>query len=596
MLAEKLVALFICSQGMGEIDDLDYKNLLRSIKNNDLKEYHLDDKDVLIVAGVCCKTFDRNSKTMEPLAVLNDVFGTPLKALSEMNRIIKLMEKGILVNSNRCLFSGEEDRAQIFQRKSQLIEGQIALSDKFLRFIFNETDNRKKSLLTGYQSNDEFLEDIFTYISLIEEDNLPEAYRGISQDGLKGEGLLNRIEKRIRKTTITLPFVDVVKEFKLNRKEQVIIMYLLKAGINCQATPIIEICRMISSGFLNQLRIRECFEPQSPLVNNSIVEIGTGADVFSVFEEVTLAPSFVNRLLGKDIKITSRSLDSILKNEPMFELIEPAQTLEQVIFADEIKLPLLAVIQTHKSDIGRTLKRWGFETQITKSEGIKILLAGAPGTGKTFCAGAIAKHLQKKMITTDISKVLDKYVGESEKRIRHIFDVYRQICEQIDNPPVLLLNEADQFLCRRISSVNHSVDHMNNRMQNIILEAMENIRGILICTTNLVDNFDEAYSRRFSLKFVLPRPGVTEREKLWRLHLPDKLPGKSNIDCRYLAESYEITGGQISLIVKNAAVQAATRPESERILTMTDLIYYCELEMGSNFEAHTKKIGFGRPS
>ncbi len=126
------------------------------------------------------------------------------------------------------------------------------------------------------------------------------------------------------------------------------------------------------------------------------------------------------------------------------------------------------------------------------------------------------------------------------------------------NPPILLLNEADQLLGKRLE-VQRSVDAMYNSVQSLLLEGLENFPGILIAATNHIDNIDKAYSRRFHLKLELPFPGVSEREQLWRLHLPESIPGSIDIDCTSLATNYRLTGGQIDIILKNAVTQAASR-------------------------------------
>ena len=133
---------------------------------------------------------------------------------------------------------------------------------------------------------------------------------------------------------------------------------------------------------------------------------------------------------------------------------------------------------------------------------------------------------------------------------------------------------------------------MYNSLQNLFLEAFEQLRGILIATTNLKTNLDTAFSRRFHLKLEFPLPDINERQALWKLHLPTTIPGASTIDINSLATDYNITGGQIQIIVKNAATEAASRTNSKRKLTQQDLIKYCQLEMVSTFDKNRLAIGF----
>jgi SpoVK/Ycf46/Vps4 family AAA+-type ATPase len=222
-----------------------------------------------------------------------------------------------------------------------------------------------------------------------------------------------------------------------------------------------------------------------------------------------------------------------------------------------------------------------------------MLFYGAPGTGKTFAAGAIAQALGKKLLITDISRIQSKWVGDSEKNVRRVFSIFERIVHRVTNPPVLLLNEADQFLMNRSRSASSSVDKMMNSMQNLFLEAFENLNGILIATTNLRENLDEAFSRRFHLKLDFPMPDINEREKLWQLHLPNSIPGSDKIRIEELANEFGISGGQIKIIVRNACAEAASRKGAFQILMQRDLRKYCKLETISNFSKNQKVIGFG---
>ncbi len=154
------------------------------------------------------------------------------------------------------------------------------------------------------------------------------------------------------------------------------------------------------------------------------------------------------------------------------------------------------------------------------------------------------------------------------------------------NPPVLFLNEADQFLHRRINA-SKSADHMYNQMQNIFLEQLEQFKGVLIATTNLVENMDTAFSRRFHYKIEFKRPGPDERLRLWQVHIPEKAPLAEDVDLRYLAECYDLSGGQIAVVVRNAATKAARRGNK---ISLDDFIRACEVELTGNFDDKGRAI------
>ena len=135
-------------------------------------------------------------------------------------------------------------------------------------------------------------------------------------------------------------------------------------------------------------------------------------------------------------------------------------------------------------------------------------------------AYSLAKSLKRQVLAFDCSKILSMYVGESEKNVRKIFDTFYELSEKTKSEPILLLNEADQFLSARSSGVTSGSEQMHNQMQNIFLEQIENFRGMLIATTNLLENIDKAFSRRFNYKIEFKRPNEAQRIELWEKMLP----------------------------------------------------------------------------
>ncbi len=180
------------------------------------------------------------------------------------------------------------------------------------------------------------------------------------------------------------------------------------------------------------------------------------------------------------------------------------------------------------------------------------------------------------------------YVGESEKNVRKIFDTYKELTRQTKTEPILLLNEADQFLSSRSSGVSSSADQMHNQMQNIFLEQIEKFEGILIATTNLLENIDTAFSRRFNYKIEFQKPNEQQRKQLWQMMLPKNAQYEEGFDIDTLAK-YNVTGGQISLIVKNTAYSVAVRKNA--IFTVEDFMVEIEKEKRGSFDSE-KQLGF----
>lgn len=184
-------------------------------------------------------------------------------------------------------------------------------------------------------------------------------------------------------------------------------------------------------------------------------------------------------------------------------------------------------------------------------KGVACLFHGLPGTGKTASVYEIARQTGRDVMMVDISQVRDKYVGESEKALKRIFFRYRKLCQNSAVTPILLINEADAIISNRTENIEQSVDKMENAMQNILLQEMEDLDGILICTTNLTSNMDEAFDRRFLFKIELHKPEPHVKAKIWRSMIPEI----SETEAMKLASSYDFSGGQIENIARKEMIE-----------------------------------------
>ncbi|MCL2806096.1 MAG: ATP-binding protein [Treponema sp.] len=219
-------------------------------------------------------------------------------------------------------------------------------------------------------------------------------------------------------------------------------------------------------------------------------------------------------------------------------------------------------------------------------KGFACLFSGAPGTGKTETVYQIARETKRNILMVDISETKSKWYGESEKKIKEIFDSYRAAVEKSDIAPILLFNEADAVIGKRmkISSENQTIDQTENTIQNIILQEMENLCGILIATTNLTENMDGAFERRFLYKINFDKPSAESRMNIWTSLLPE-LPEKNAGE---LSQKFELSGGQIENIARKVEVDAIINGEE---LCADRLAKYCKEENINGYTA-IKRIGF----
>ena len=217
-------------------------------------------------------------------------------------------------------------------------------------------------------------------------------------------------------------------------------------------------------------------------------------------------------------------------------------------------------------------------------KGFACLFYGAPGTGKTETVLQIARQTGRDIMQVDIAGLRDKWVGESEKNIRDVFTRYRRLCKSCEVMPILFFNEADAIINKRTENVEHSVDKMDNAMQNILLQEIENLDGILIATTNLTSNLDRAFERRFLYKVEFHKPTTDVKAQIWRSMLKDI----STDDARQLASHFDFSGGQIENVARKRTVDYIL---SGKYASLPEIEEYCRAELLSNKNHHTP-VGF----
>ena len=201
----------------------------------------------------------------------------------------------------------------------------------------------------------------------------------------------------------------------------------------------------------------------------------------------------------------------------------------------------------HRTEV---LDDWGFGAKIGKGHGVAALLSGPPGTGKTMVAGLIARELGMDLYQVDLSKIVSKYIGETEKQLALLFDAAET------GQSIVLFDEADSLFAKR-SEVKSSNDRYANLEVNFLLQRLESFTGIVLLTTNHERSIDEAFRRRLSAHIRFPVPDETQREGMWRAMLPAAAKVADDIDFTQLAAEFDLSGGYIKNAVLRAAYLAA---------------------------------------
>ena len=239
------------------------------------------------------------------------------------------------------------------------------------------------------------------------------------------------------------------------------------------------------------------------------------------------------------------------KPEEIYIPEDPKFSLDDIILPREVKEKILDIAE-YAENSKTVFETWGLEETHKFSKRIGINLYGAPGTGKTMAAHAIAKHLNRKILIVNYADIESKYVGETPKNIRSVFEVAKQ------SRSILFFDEADAILSRRVTNMSNATDVSVNQTRSVMLMLMNEFQDFIIFATNFIENFDPAFMRRISMHVKFDLPDFDCRQRLWQMYIPKKMP--NNVDIAELAEKFDnISGSDISNAVLNAAFKAARR-------------------------------------
>ena len=480
----------------------------------------------------------------------------------------------------------------------ELLNTAVGLSPSFLRLLQDGSLESDLPDVKPYGDHLEYLQDQFFRIELYQKmstirQNVHEHSLGIDRLQSKLKLLEKRIQERITQTSENLVLDKFFKQKKMSNLEQVIFIALLREEYSSNDTSLREmnaLIDLISLDDYERIKNRSLLEDGSNLLSSDIIDY---EEMLNPFGGIGRSFYIVDEVLQSIIhpqkrkKVTRLKLNALIEEQDIFELIDSETSLEDVVLNEKTQETLENLMQQVDKKVISRLVEWGVKD---KKSGIdaRIIFYGAAGTGKTMTAYSLAKSLKRQVLAFDCSKILSMYVGESEKNVRKIFDTFYELSEKTKTEPILLLNEADQFLGARSSGTITGADQMHNQMQNIFLEQIENFRGMLIATTNLLENIDKAFSRRFNYKIEFKKPDKSQRERLWELMLPENAPYEEGFDLKELA-TYGLTGGQINLVVKNTAYKVAVREEP--LFRTKDFIDEIMREKDANFDGE-KSMGF----
>ncbi|MBE0491577.1 MAG: ATP-binding protein [Sulfurospirillum sp.] len=480
----------------------------------------------------------------------------------------------------------------------ELLNATVALSAMFLKLVQEGNLEVELPDIIAYSDHLEYLKDQFLRIELYQQ--LGSIKQNLMQNSLSSARLHNklqeletRISDRLRETTIDIVVEHIFKEHDLSAKEQILFLALLKEEYASEFESLRDmstLVNLISFDDYEKIKNRALLEDGSKLIENEIIDYDEMLNGFGgVSRSFFISEELLQKIMhpDKEKKNKKIKLDMLINQQDLFELIDPKTTLDDVVLSPKTRELLDNLLKQLDRNVIKLLREWGIKERRGGVDA-KIIFYGPAGTGKTMTALSLAKSMKKRVLSFDCSKILSKYVGESEQNVRRIFDAYKELAQKTKSEPVLLLNEADQFLSARSTSVEGSAEKMHNQMQNIFLEQIEKFEGMLIATTNLLENIDGAFSRRFDYKVAFEKPTLVQRLELWRKILPESAVYAEDFSIEALAK-YPLSGGQIKLVLKNCALKVAVKEEP--IFFMQDFVETIEREIKGVF-GEEKMMGF----
>ena len=241
------------------------------------------------------------------------------------------------------------------------------------------------------------------------------------------------------------------------------------------------------------------------------------------------------------------------KRESIFTFTEPRFRLSDLIVSDALYDELQTVIKAQQC-WKKVFEEWNLGSVMKQRKNLFINLYGAPGTGKTMAAHAIADSLNKKLICVNYADIESKYVGETSKNLTALFKFAKE------SNVIIFFDEADALLSKRVTNMSNSTDVSVNQTRSVLLTLLNDFDGMIIFATNFISNYDTAFMRRIQYHVKFELPDARLRSKLWRMYIPSEMPAQINID--EISEKFDgVSGSDISNAVLKSALKAAKNNE-----------------------------------
>ncbi|MDD3523368.1 MAG: ATP-binding protein [Candidatus Cloacimonetes bacterium] len=565
--------------------------LVRKLSRHpELRDYRLEASDLAVIAGICGQTRENMSLDFCPGDILGFLPEPPADLKTRFEFLSGLVDRGILS------FSYPPDQ-DFHASPAFVLQSQFRLNGLVWNILLGRSPLKSCAAILnrGFKAGNDPLETVCDAL-----DQLFSHYPELRQENRTANGVyygkvVNQVlDLAVKKIAALAPahwLSKFITAHGLDAFWQKCLLLIHFHQNHLNADPVVtSLASLIASDKAEYRQARELLDRHNLLQREGLLEFPEQ----SIFRnDLSLSDAALSEL--KDIT-TGQAFDLAkqISGFAYLDLIEPRQTLDQLILPPLAMGSVEAIISRLKDPRRNELEQWGLlgaslSGDEDVQQGCNVLLHGEPGTGKTYIAGVLANELGRPLLMINANNLRDMYYGSTEKRVRALFREMRLIAREVN--PVFLLNEGDQLIHRRGGDLERSADVTENGIQSIFLEELETFPGILLVTSNLAQNLDPAMSRRFHYKLEIPTPDAACRLKLWKLHLPASVPGASELELEFLSQEFPFTGGQIRLVVLNACHEAFNRGPKAK-LSLDDLHKYARLELGTSFESRSRVIGF----
>ena len=406
---------------------------------------------------------------------------------------------------------------------------------------------------------------------------LDQMFEDLGDDAITPKDLIEEINDLFKENQ-QIGFVKQIKELDhLSDENKLLLLYFCHALVNKDDDDIrfreIEDCFSSSADFINAKGLFRSGE--HPLMQKKLIEHRC-SDGIADTSRYKLTEQ-TKRTLLEEMKINATE-------EKLADVIKAKDLKEKKMFYVEENQRQVSELQSffvpeNYQRIRERMEQTGFRT------GFACLFYGGPGTGKTETVYQLARQTGRDIMVVDVPQIKSKWVGDSEKNIKALFDRYRELVKKAKQTPILLFNEADAIIGIRQQGAQRAVEKMENSIQNIILQEMETLDGIMIATTNLQQNLDKAFERRFLYKIRFEKPDAQVRGKIWHQMIPELPDSIVNV----IAAAYDFSGGQIENVARKYAVSCILHGETDNPQSILD--EFCSTERIAN-HLGGKQIGF----